>query len=163
MKFKEDHEATFSPTQIPEDYSHGNKKKKKEKMAAEVAQTSDVTPEVNKSDARIPVIEIGEDDSSDAGSLSSTDSDLTSISSSVYDYVYENGRRYPSQRSRLGESMLPNDEAEQDRLDLSHHYLLLMMKGHLYQSPLAQIKPKRALDLGTGTGLSSSLCLAPTP
>ncbi|KAJ5895681.1 Phosphoethanolamine N-methyltransferase [Penicillium taxi] len=49
-----------------------------------------------------------------AGSSSDFDtigSDLTSLSESVYSYVYENGRTYHSYRS--GSYILPNDEREQ--------------------------------------------------
>ncbi|CAI7633980.1 unnamed protein product [Penicillium palitans] len=45
----------------------------------------------------------------------------------------------------------PNDEREQDRLDLSHHIYLMILKGELFQAPIKN--PKRVLDLGTGTGL----------
>ncbi|KAI3069785.1 hypothetical protein CBS147339_7756 [Penicillium roqueforti] len=51
----------------------------------------------------------------------------TSITSSVLDYQYENGRRYHSYHE--GEYILPNDEREQDRLDLSHHIYLMLLKG----------------------------------
>jgi hypothetical protein len=62
-------------------------------------------------------IEIGyDDDESCYGS--SVSSDTTSLSSSVFNYVYENGRRYASER--LGNYLLPNDETEQERLDMFH-------------------------------------------
>ena len=46
--------------------------------------------------------------------------------------------------------MLPNDETEQDRLDLYHHIFALLLGGHLYSVPLDN--PRRILDVGTGTG-----------
>ncbi|KAJ5246534.1 hypothetical protein N7468_001517, partial [Penicillium chermesinum] len=49
------------------------------------------------------------------------------------------------------EYVLPNDEQEQDRLDLSHHLYLMLLKGELYQAPIKN--PRRVLDLGTGTGI----------
>ncbi|KAL4812875.1 S-adenosyl-L-methionine-dependent methyltransferase [Aspergillus spinulosporus] len=47
--------------------------------------------------------------------------------------------------------MLPNDEREQDRLDLHSHICDLTLRGALYR---ARIKPEiqQILDLGTGTG-----------
>lgn len=85
---------------------------------------------------------------SDYDSLSSCGSDLTSLSSSVVNYQYENGRRYHNYRS--GRYVLPNDDAEQERLDLAHHAWGLLMRGALYDAPLDKKKVKRILDLGTG-------------
>ncbi|KAJ5655054.1 hypothetical protein N7490_002057 [Penicillium lividum] len=48
-------------------------------------------------------------------------------------------------------SLQPNDEQEQDRLDLSHHIYLMLSKGELCRAPIKN--PKRVLDLGTGTGI----------
>jgi hypothetical protein len=99
---------------------------------------------------------------SDADSVCDTDSlasEATSIAGSVLDYVYENGRRYHSKRwtsgdkGTLGGGILPNDETEQERLDLIHHFFLLVLRGELYLAPLEVGKVQRALDLGTGTGM----------
>ncbi|KAF8471771.1 putative TAM domain methyltransferase [Kalaharituber pfeilii] len=46
---------------------------------------------------------------------------------------------------------MPNDEREQDRLDLYHHIFLSLMGGKLYTAPIEN--PKRILDVGTGTGI----------
>ncbi|KAJ5172760.1 hypothetical protein N7492_005353 [Penicillium capsulatum] len=95
------------------------------------------------------------DEFSDEDAEFSTDlaDDVVSLSSSVLDYEYENGRRYhsnrmvsppfPGRRAQVspaeiptwsqGEYMLPNDEEEQDRMDLK--------------------TPQEILDLGTGTGI----------
>ena len=73
----------------------------------------------------------------------------TSIASSVLNYEYENGRRYHGYRS--GSYVLPNDDEEQDRLDLIHHIFLLILDGKLYNAPV--VNPKRVLDVGTGTGI----------
>lgn len=50
---------------------------------------------------------------------------------------------------------MPNDEQEQDRLDLHHHLFRLMVGGALYRAPIPQgaQSPKRILDVGTGTGI----------
>ncbi|KAJ5100323.1 hypothetical protein N7456_006375 [Penicillium angulare] len=94
----------------------------------------------------IVVDDFGSDESSE---FESEGSDMTSLSSSVLDYEYENGRRYHS--NRAGNYMMPNDEAEQDRMDLAHHIWLLLLKGELYKAPIKN--PQRILDLGTGTGI----------
>lgn len=65
-------------------------------------------------------------------------------------YVYENGRRYHAYRE--GKYLMPNDEKEQDRLDLLHHIFKLLLKGDLFITPLPS-DPQRVLDFGTGTGI----------
>ncbi|EFW18774.1 hypothetical protein D8B26_005584 [Coccidioides posadasii str. Silveira] len=83
--------------------------------------------------------------------IESFDSDTsTSIASSVFNYKYENGRRYHAYRA--GEYLLPNDEKEQDRLDLLHHIFRMTLGGELYRAPLPS-NPQRILDFGTGTGI----------
>ncbi|KAL7274387.1 ATPase [Rhizina undulata] len=74
---------------------------------------------------------------------------LTSI---ARNYKYENGRRYHGYKE--GKYVLPNDEAEQDRLDLLHHCCLLALRGQLFVAPVdADWRPKRILDVGTGSGI----------
>ncbi|KAL4778092.1 S-adenosyl-L-methionine-dependent methyltransferase [Aspergillus varians] len=97
-----------------------------------------------------------EPDSASAGDRDSTyQSSLgdvsytTSITSSAMHYTYENGRRYHSYHE--GEYVLPNDEQEQDRLDLSHHIHRMLLKGELKRAPIKN--PARVLDIGTGTGI----------
>ncbi|KAN0072658.1 S-adenosyl-L-methionine-dependent methyltransferase [Elaphomyces granulatus] len=75
--------------------------------------------------------------------------DTTSLTSSVLNYQYENGRRYHSYGQ--GKYNMPNDETEKDRLDLVHHLCLLTLKGELHLAPLDA--PQAILDLGTGTGI----------
>lgn len=72
-----------------------------------------------------------------------------SLTSSIIDYQYANGRRYHAYKK--GAYLLPNDEQEQDRLDLLHHCFLLILNGRLFVSPVSS--PQRVLDIGTGTGL----------
>ncbi|KAK6528493.1 hypothetical protein TWF281_009734 [Arthrobotrys megalospora] len=84
-----------------------------------------------------------------------TDSEVgsytTSLSSSVMHYRFENGRRYHSQSMTDSNYFLPNDEAENDRLDLNHHVMCLIQKGELHGAPLEN--PQKILDIGTGTGI----------
>ncbi|OQE40123.1 hypothetical protein PENCOP_c006G02230 [Penicillium coprophilum] len=92
---------------------------------------------------------VADDFNSDESSEFGSDSDMTSLSSSVLEYEFENGRRYHS--NRTGQYMMPNDEEEQDRMDLTHHIWLMLMKGELHKAPVSN--PQRILDLGTGTGI----------
>ncbi|KAF8464230.1 UMTA methyltransferase family protein [Kalaharituber pfeilii] len=75
----------------------------------------------------------------------------TSLSSSVFSFQYANGRRYHSDRFKTAEYFMPNDEMEQERLDLYHHIFLTILGGMLYTAPLD--RPQRVLDVGTGTGI----------
>lgn len=79
-----------------------------------------------------------------------TSSASTSLASSILNYEYTNGRRYHGYRQ--GSYVLPNDEQEQDRLDLLHHIFLLILSGKLYDAPITP-PPRRVLDIGTGTGI----------
>ncbi|RPA74047.1 S-adenosyl-L-methionine-dependent methyltransferase [Ascobolus immersus RN42] len=101
-------------------------------------------------------IEIG-DDVSESEYESSLTSETTSLTSSVFNFVYENGRRYTSDRKGAGSGyVLPNDEQEQERLDLVHHAWTLGLKGELHVAPLPKAESDEKftiLDLGTGTGI----------
>ncbi|KAF4546569.1 Tam domain methyltransferase protein [Lasiodiplodia theobromae] len=90
---------------------------------------------------------------SDTDSSYETDSLYTDLSASVTSSIregrFENGRRYHAHRE--GTYLLPDDEKEQDRLDLMGHCFSLALKGELYKAPVKD--PKLCLDIGTGTGL----------
>ncbi|KAJ5621830.1 S-adenosyl-L-methionine-dependent methyltransferase [Penicillium herquei] len=76
-------------------------------------------------------------------------SDLTSLTDSIYSHVYENGRTYHAYRS--GQYVLPNDQLEQDRLNILHHIFRLCLDGELTHTKLEN--PQKILDIGTGTGI----------
>ncbi|KMP05351.1 methyltransferase [Coccidioides immitis RMSCC 2394] len=78
------------------------------------------------------------------------DPDNFSLTESVFDYEYENGRRYHAYHA--GEYPLPNDEKEQDRLDMQHHLYTLLYDGDIYRAPISK-DIKYALDIGCGTGI----------
>ncbi|KAE9364099.1 S-adenosyl-L-methionine-dependent methyltransferase [Stipitochalara longipes BDJ] len=77
----------------------------------------------------------------------------TSVRSSVYQFVEEHGRTY--HRYREGKYCLPNDEREQDRLDLQHHLFRLTLDGELFIAPLKNLPGglHNVLDIATGTGI----------
>ncbi|KAL1991441.1 hypothetical protein VTN49DRAFT_5433 [Thermomyces lanuginosus] len=87
-----------------------------------------------------------ENDSSYGDELSSYSASLTS---SVLDYRLENGRRYHKYRD--GAYLLPNDDAENERLDMLHEMFLVLLDRKLYLAPIRN--PQRVIDLATGTGL----------
>jgi SAM-dependent methyltransferase len=74
------------------------------------------------------------------------------IKSEYMKYPEENGRTYHAYKA--GKYMFPNDESEQDRLDLQHHLFLLTFNSKLYLSPIIRTKKThRVLDAGCGTGI----------
>ncbi|KAH7058598.1 S-adenosyl-L-methionine-dependent methyltransferase [Macrophomina phaseolina] len=73
----------------------------------------------------------------------------TSIASSVEAYPWIHGRRFHAYKE--GKYQFPNDDREQDRLDMVHALHSLIKDDKLFLAPLTH--PKRILDIGTGTGL----------
>lgn len=61
---------------------------------------------------------------------------------SVFD---ESGRSYHGYRQ--GKYFLPNDAAEQDRLDVQHHMFSLLLDGKLSLAPMV-VAPKFVMDVG---------------
>ncbi|KAI5819276.1 S-adenosyl-L-methionine-dependent methyltransferase [Pyronema omphalodes] len=78
------------------------------------------------------------------------DTSTESLTSSIQQYVYENGRRYHSYYG-TEKYLMPTDETEQDRLDLHHEVFRLAWEDKLHGVPLKE--PHRILDVGTGTGI----------
>nr|XP_036579209.1 methyltransferase domain-containing protein [Colletotrichum truncatum]KAF6786695.1 methyltransferase domain-containing protein [Colletotrichum truncatum] len=107
-------------------------------------------------DANIEIEETTHTDTTgDADSTLGQDdlSATTSLRSSILDYRVENGRTY--HRYKEGKYFAPNDEVENDRLDLQHHLFLLTFDNKLGFAPPndAGWKGGRVLDVGTGTGI----------
>jgi len=64
----------------------------------------------------------------------------------------ENGRTYHAYKD--GKYLYPNDEGENDRLDLQHHVYSLCYDGKLTTVPIDKdFQVHRVLDVGTGTGI----------
>ncbi|KAF9877429.1 methyltransferase domain-containing protein [Colletotrichum karsti] len=95
--------------------------------------------------------EFPDDSASELGG--SIASSSTSVSSSIRDYRVENGRTY--HRYKDGKYNIPNDESENDRLDLQHNLCLLTFNNTLGLAPpnKPDSKVKRVLDVGTGSGI----------
>jgi SAM-dependent methyltransferase len=95
-----------------------------------------------------PVVDDYED-TADSAYNSELASYTTSLASKTTDYRQENGRRYHAYKE--GSYLHPNDETEQDRLDIAHKMIEVCMEGKLHNAPVKN--PQRILDLGTGTGI----------
>lgn len=85
---------------------------------------------------------------SDSAIGSDIQSSTMSLRSSLYETIMENGRSY--HKYKEGQYFLPNDDIEQDRLNLQHHLWTLTLDGRLHIAPVDN--PTRVLDIGTGTG-----------
>jgi len=93
---------------------------------------------------------VPDDGASDAGYESDTASSAsTSLSVSVREYLFENGRRY--HKFRAGRYNFPNDEVEQEREDMKHAMIKTLCQK-LHYAPIGQ-HPQEILDIGTGTGI----------
>jgi ubiquinone/menaquinone biosynthesis C-methylase UbiE len=86
-------------------------------------------------------------DDDDGSFASSTES----LSESVLEYRKLHGRTFHNYRSDT-EYWGPNDERQNDHLDINHEMLLLAMDNKLFFAPIAE-SPQRVLDVGTGTGI----------
>src|SRR5690554_6166725 len=93
-------------------------------------------------------IEADEDTGYDTNSTAQ--SETTSLSSSLQEWLVENGRRYHAYYGP-DKNMMPTDEIEQERLDIHHEILLLIANGEIYKAPVRNAG--KVLDLGTGTGI----------
>ncbi|KAL2875052.1 hypothetical protein SGCOL_009755 [Colletotrichum sp. CLE4] len=89
-----------------------------------------------------------ENDSSWGGDEASRAS--TSLKSATSTYEWKHGRRYHGYQS--GSYNFPNDEEEQDRLDMIHHVFFRLMNDRLYLAPI-KTEGLKVLDIGTGTGI----------
>ncbi|WYZ44745.1 hypothetical protein EsH8_VIII_000061 [Colletotrichum jinshuiense] len=82
-------------------------------------------------------------------------SSSTSVSSSVLQFRIENGRTYHKYKD--GKYSYPNDERENERLDIQHNMFLLTFDNKLGTAPPnmkdSNVKVGRVLDVGTGTGI----------
>ncbi|CCX12949.1 Similar to Demethylmenaquinone methyltransferase; acc. no. Q9RRT0.1 [Pyronema omphalodes CBS 100304] len=78
------------------------------------------------------------------------DTSTASLTSSVNQYLFENGRQYHAYYG-TDKYLQPTDETEQDRLDLHHEILRLAFGETTHEAPLKE--PHHILDIGTGTGI----------
>ncbi|KAK5084926.1 hypothetical protein LTR24_007414 [Lithohypha guttulata] len=73
------------------------------------------------------------------------------LRSSLLESIRENGRSY--HRYHDGSYALPDDDREQERLDMQHEMFLRTFNHKLILAPLGNQPIHHVLDLGTGTGL----------
>ncbi|KAF9880193.1 hypothetical protein CkaCkLH20_02147 [Colletotrichum karsti] len=120
---------------------------------AATAQPDQNAADINTADndpAILVAEEITDDESARGDSIASS---TTSVTSSVREYREENGRTYHKYKD--GKYYMPNDERENERLDIQHNMWLLTFDNRLGTAPPNEpgAKVGRVLDLGTGTGI----------
>ncbi|CEI61385.1 hypothetical protein FVEN_g5902 [Fusarium venenatum] len=92
------------------------------------------------------------DSDADSALALSLASSSESLASSIMRHRQENGRSYHAFKE--GRYVLPNDEAENERLDLQHMLFTLTFDGKLSNLPVDKANShRRVLDAGTGTGV----------
>ncbi|EMT69917.1 hypothetical protein FOC4_g10008358, partial [Fusarium odoratissimum] len=72
---------------------------------------------------------------------------LASLRSSILQHQIENGRTYHSMKYAY-----PNDQSENERLEIQHNVWLLTLRRSLALCPKGNEAARRVLDVGTGTG-----------
>ena len=99
-------------------------------------------------DETADVIQEVRPDGDDSGYEGRSELSITSLASSVFHYEEENGRSYHG--FHCSKYVLLNDEEEQERMNLHHRSMRLVLHDQHWISP---IHPTRILDVGTGTGV----------
>ncbi|KAF5026340.1 hypothetical protein F66182_1548 [Fusarium sp. NRRL 66182] len=97
----------------------------------------------------------GHDDTEDdADSTLGNDaaSSTASVSSSILEYRRSQGRTYHSEKFTTN-YFCPNDDQQLQSVDLTHHYLMILLDDRLFLAPLQEEKIRKVLDVGTGTGI----------
>ncbi|KAI4865749.1 S-adenosyl-L-methionine-dependent methyltransferase [Hypoxylon rubiginosum] len=120
------------------------------------ASTSAGVPGATEAPIEAAPVEEGDNDFNDADSaLGEGDnaSSTASLTESILEYRTLNGRTYHSERhGSEGKYWGPNDERQNEAMDMNHHFLTLCLGGKLFLAPLKD-DIEKVLDIGTGTGL----------
>ena len=64
-------------------------------------------------------------------------SSTASVSASILEYRRIHGRTYHSDKFRH-DYVFPNDEKQLQSVDISHHYLTLLLDGQLFLAPIKE-------------------------
>ncbi|KAF2000018.1 S-adenosyl-L-methionine-dependent methyltransferase [Amniculicola lignicola CBS 123094] len=119
-------------------------------MADQNTTTSEAGPSALQDDADpIPVETHFDPDTDDSAYGDEELSDTTTIPSTIMRHRYVHGRRY--HKYREGAYWGPNDDQQNDQLDIAHHMFLILLGNKLHLAPIQN--PQNVLDLGCGTGI----------
>ncbi|KAI0172708.1 S-adenosyl-L-methionine-dependent methyltransferase [Hypoxylon sp. FL1284] len=101
----------------------------------------------------------GAEDEDDEGLGSDSDSALgddaasstNSITASILEYRTIQGRTYHSEKHNSS-YFTPNDEQQLQSVDITHHYLSVLLGGKNFLTPISD-NVEKVLDIGTGSGI----------
>ncbi|KAH8675191.1 S-adenosyl-L-methionine-dependent methyltransferase [Ilyonectria robusta] len=101
----------------------------------------------------IEVLDDEGDDGDNDTALGSDDnaSSTASITSTILQYRTIQGRTFHSEKFNT-EYFAPNDDQQSESMDITHHYLTMLLDNKLFQAPLKKDMQK-VLDVATGTGI----------
>ncbi|KAI8665322.1 hypothetical protein NCS56_00967900 [Fusarium sp. Ph1] len=102
----------------------------------------------------IPADDVDDDPDGDLDSSlgSDAESSTASVSASLLEYRQSQGRTYHSDKF-ASSYFFPNDDQQLQSMDMTHHYLTLLLNDDLFLAPLKADKLQNVLDVGTGTGI----------
>ncbi|KAK7419799.1 hypothetical protein QQX98_003172 [Neonectria punicea] len=118
-----------------------------------VTETSTAAAALASSPSPQTELVAAEDVNDDLGSSLGEDvaSSTASISTSILKYRQIQGRTYHSDKFTT-EYSFPNDDRQLESVDITHHYLTLLLDGQLFLAPIKD-DVQRVLDIGTGSGI----------
>ncbi|RSL56963.1 hypothetical protein CEP54_008530 [Fusarium duplospermum] len=123
---------------------------KSPKSPAEVVQSSspgDTTSHPTNTQIPFNQDDAGDDSAyEDDGSIVSS---TASLSESIFDYRNLHGRTF--QNSKTTEYWGPNDDRQNNGLDIAHHFMVMLKNDRLFDAPVTRMS--KVLDVGTGTGI----------
>ncbi|KAH7239697.1 hypothetical protein NW759_008688 [Fusarium solani] len=90
-------------------------------------------------------------DDGDSSLGSDVESSTASVSASILEYRQIQGRTFHSDKFDT-EYSFPNDERQLESVDITHHYLMILLDGKLFLAPIKD-DVQRVLDVGTGSGI----------
>ncbi|KAI8712699.1 hypothetical protein NCS52_01368700 [Fusarium sp. LHS14.1] len=102
---------------------------------------------------QIPFNEDGDEDDDEGVSIGDNEtfvSSTASLSESILDYRNIHGRTF--QTSKTTEYWGPNDDKQNEGLDIAHHFVTMIKGDKLFEAPIGA-NPSKILDVGTGTGI----------
>ncbi|CAI0650284.1 unnamed protein product [Colletotrichum noveboracense] len=91
---------------------------------------------------------VEETDNESQAETNSLRSSTASLSESISEYRRLHGRTYTQKTEYWG----PNDEKQNEGLEINHYWMTLFLNDRLFLAPIGD-SPQHVLDVGTGTGI----------